>query len=148
MKKLVPWTLMVCIGAAWVWDSYGKDSDLHLADRSGASLPVSDWEAFHVDDLIEKRSASNRAYLPFLNRKTLSLGLYSLKRGSEDRQPAHDQDEVYYVKNGKALLRVGDKDIAVRPGSIVYVKADVAHRFHSIEGDLDVVVFFSPAAAK
>jgi quercetin dioxygenase-like cupin family protein len=33
----------------------------------------------------------------------------------------------------------------VRAGSIVYVEKNIAHRFHSIEEDLTLLVFFAPA---
>jgi len=34
----------------------------------------------------------------------------------------------------------------VQPGSVIYVKAGVSHRFHSIKEELNVLVFFSTAA--
>jgi quercetin dioxygenase-like cupin family protein len=34
---------------------------------------------------------------------------------------------------------------AVQTGSIVYVAKNVEHRFHSIEEELTVLVFFTPA---
>jgi quercetin dioxygenase-like cupin family protein len=42
-------------------------------------------------------------------------------------------------------MRVGDEDRAVGAGSIIYVAANVEHRFHSIEEELKVLVFFAPA---
>jgi quercetin dioxygenase-like cupin family protein len=32
-----------------------------------------------------------------------------------------------------------------KQGSIVYVEKNVAHRFHSIEEELTILVFFAPA---
>jgi quercetin dioxygenase-like cupin family protein len=45
----------------------------------------------------------------------------------------------------RAQIRVADEDRSVGPGSIVCVAANVEHRFHSIEDDLIVLVFFAPA---
>ena len=75
----------------------------------------------------------------------LSMGLYVLPAGGTDSQSPHTEDEVYYVVNGKAMIRVGAEDRDVGAGSIVYVAKNVEHRFHSIEEELKVLVFFAPA---
>lgn len=79
----------------------------------------------------------------------MSLGLYSLPAGGADPQQPHTEDEVYYVISGRAQIRVGaagaEEDRAVQPGSIVFVAANVPHRFHSIAEDLTILVFFAPA---
>jgi quercetin dioxygenase-like cupin family protein len=40
---------------------------------------------------------------------------------------------------------VGEEDRGVQAGSIVYVAKNVKHRFHSIEEELRLLVFFAPA---
>ncbi len=75
----------------------------------------------------------------------MSLGVYTLPAGGEDPQQPHTEDEIYYVANGRAIIRVGDVDYPVIAGSIVYVAANVEHRFHSISEELTVLVFFAPA---
>ncbi len=40
---------------------------------------------------------------------------------------------------------MGNVEIPVETGSIVYVPALVEHRFHSVEETLAVLVFFAPA---
>ncbi|MEE9263897.1 MAG: cupin domain-containing protein [Vicinamibacteria bacterium] len=52
---------------------------------------------------------------------------------------------LYCIISGRAVLRVGDEDQSVQPGSMVFVKAQVEHRFHSITERLQVLVFFSSA---
>ena len=42
-------------------------------------------------------------------------------------------------------MRVGDRDCAVTPGSVVFVGAGVEHCFHSIEEDLEILVVFAPS---
>ena len=73
------------------------------------------------------------------------MGLYVLPAGGTDSQSPHTEDEVYYVVNGKAMIRVRAEDRDVGAGSIVYVAKNVEHRFHSIEEELKVLVFFAPA---
>jgi mannose-6-phosphate isomerase-like protein (cupin superfamily) len=73
------------------------------------------------------------------------MGVYVLPAGGTDPQSPHTEDEVYYVVRGKAQIRVENEDRLVQAGSIVYVAKNVEHRFHSIEEELTVLVFFAPA---
>jgi len=102
-------------------------------------------QAYELADLISQRADSNKLYLEFLKVPDLSMGLYVLPAGGVDPQSPHTEDEVYYVVSGKAQIRVADDDRAVQAGSIVYVAKNVEHRFHSIEEELTVIVFFAPA---
>ena len=102
-------------------------------------------QAFELAQLLEERKRSNKAYLEFLKVPDLSLGLYILPAGGVDPQLPHTEDEVYFVVMGKAKIKVADEDGAVQAGSIVYVAKNVEHRFHSIEEELTVLVFFAPA---
>lgn len=151
MKKYVPWIIVICLATGWILD---RNTSETFAQKKEGKTKVSEtnkhteekvWEAFEISGLIEKRKESKRFYLPFLKRKTLSMGLYSLPKGANDRQPAHDEDEVYYIEKGKATLRIGKEDQKVEKGSIVFVKRDIQHKFHSIEEPLEVLVFFSAA---
>ena len=102
-------------------------------------------QAYELADLISQRADSNKLYLEFLKVPDLSMGLYVLPAGGVDPQLPHTEDEVYYVVSGKAQIKVADEDRAVKAGSIVYVAKNVEHRFHSLEEELTVIVFFAPA---
>lgn len=102
-------------------------------------------QAYELAQLISQRANSNKAYLEFFNVPDLSMGLYVLPASGTDPQSPHTEDEVYYVVSGKAQIKVVDEDRAVQAGSIVYVAKNVEHRFHSIEEELTVMVFFAPA---
>jgi mannose-6-phosphate isomerase-like protein (cupin superfamily) len=95
--------------------------------------------------LISQQKDSNKLYLEFLKVPDLSMGLYILPAGGIDPQSPHTEDEVYYVVSGRAKIKVADEDRDVGAGSIVYVAKNVEHRFHSIEEELKVIVFFAPA---
>lgn len=101
--------------------------------------------AYELAQLITQRKASNQAYLEFLKVSDLSMGLYVLPAGGIDTQSPHTEDEVYYVVSGRAKIKVADQDRDVGAGSIVYVAKNVEHRFHSIEEELTLLVFFAPA---
>lgn len=101
-------------------------------------------DAFELSEL--KPGAIQEAhYNEFLRVPALSMGLYTIPAGGVDPQTPHTEDEVYYVTAGRGMIRVGEEDRTVGAGSIVYVAAYVEHRFHSIEEELSVLVFFAPA---
>jgi mannose-6-phosphate isomerase-like protein (cupin superfamily) len=102
-------------------------------------------EAFELADVSAERAASGRLYHEFIRTHDLSVGLYELPAGASDPQGPHTEDEVYHVVAGRATISVGGEARAVGPGSVVFVAADVPHRFHDITEDLVVLVFFGPA---
>ena len=102
-------------------------------------------DAFELLPLLDAQAKSGQRYHEFLRQPSLSMGVYVLPAGGVDLQSPHTEDEVYYVASGRSQIRVGDEDRSVGPGSIVYVAANVEHRFHAIEDDLIVLVFFAPA---
>ena len=102
-------------------------------------------QAYELTQLIDQHLTAGKLYLEFLRVPDLSMGLYRLPAGGTDPQSPHTEDEVYYVVSGKAKIKVADEDRAVQAGSVVYVAKNVEHRFHLIEEDLTVLVFFAPA---
>ena len=95
----------------------------------------------------QPRDADGHGYVDFLASEKLSVGLSIRKAGSIDRQQPHQQDEVYYVISGRGSIRVAAEDRPVKPGSLVFVAAGVEHRFHDIEEDMRVLVFWAPPHA-
>ncbi|HET7182353.1 MAG TPA: cupin domain-containing protein [Candidatus Limnocylindrales bacterium] len=102
-------------------------------------------DAFELADLLATQGASGRLYHEFIRTHDLSVGVYVLPAGAADPQGPHTEDEVYYVVSGRATIRVGEEDRRVQAGSVVFVGADVPHRFHDIAEELTIVVFFGPA---
>jgi len=101
--------------------------------------------AHELSQLASLRAQSGQPYLEFLQVPALSMGLYVLPAGGTDPQSPHTEDEVYYVVSGRAQIQVADEVRVVQAGSIVYVAKNVEHRFHSIEEELTLFVFFAPA---
>ncbi len=107
-----------------------------------ASPPM---EAFELAELVRVQGDSGRLYHEFIRSHDLSVGLYVLPAGGTDPQGPHTEDEVYYVISGRGRILVGDEDAPVQAGSVVFVPADVVHRFHDIEDELVILVAFGPA---
>jgi len=99
----------------------------------------------NIADAEKQRKDSGKRYSEFLRVPAMSAGIYVLPAGSADPQSPHKEDEMYYVVRGRARMRAGSEDQAVSEGSIVFVPAEVEHRFYEITEELMVLVFFAPA---
>jgi mannose-6-phosphate isomerase-like protein (cupin superfamily) len=75
----------------------------------------------------------------------MSVGVYLLSADSQDDQTPHDEDEIYYVVRGRAVLRIGSSTRPVAPGDCIFVAAGDIHRFEDISEDLELLVVFAPA---
>ena len=102
-------------------------------------------EAFEIADLLQQQKRSGERYLEFLKMPAISTGIYALPQGAADTQQPHTEDEVYYVLSGRGTINVADEDRPVGPGTVVFVGAEVEHRFHSITEELTMFVVFAPA---
>lgn len=102
-------------------------------------------EAYELTHLLNQRHESGRPYLEFIKNDSMSVGLYILPAGGVDTQSPHTEDEVYYVISGRGQIFVGGEDRPVQPGTTVFVGKNVEHRFHHIETELTLLVFFAPA---
>jgi mannose-6-phosphate isomerase-like protein (cupin superfamily) len=142
MSGLGLWSLFaVAVAAAGGGSAHGagEPGSADAAKKAGAS------QAFSLARLMAERKRSGREWLEFLRVDSLSMGVYHLEKGAVDTQSPHRQDEVYYVASGRAVLAVDGQEHPVEAGSVVFVRANATHRFHSISEDLTMLVFFAPA---
>jgi mannose-6-phosphate isomerase-like protein (cupin superfamily) len=66
-----------------------------------------------------------------------------------DTQGPHDRDELYVVVSGKGTFRRGSELVRFTHGDLLFVPANVPHRFESFSGDFKTwVIFFGRATAK
>ena len=102
------------------------------------------WAAFRLSEIDEqRRREGSDSWLEFLKVPSLRTGLYVLPAGSVDTQSPHTEDEVYYVVRGRGRFTADGNDMEVEAGAVLFVAAHVEHRFHSIEEDLEILVFFA-----
>lgn len=98
-----------------------------------------------VDEIDRQRGSTGKLYREFLRVPAMSAGLYVLPAGATDPQRPHHEDEMYYVVRGRARFRADKEDVEVSAGSVLFVAAEVEHRFYDIAEELAVLVFFAPA---
>jgi mannose-6-phosphate isomerase-like protein (cupin superfamily) len=102
-------------------------------------------DLFRINELEQQRQQAGKSYLEFLRTPAMSAGVYRLAASSVDEQKPHAEDEMYYVLRGRARMKIGTSDQAVSAGDVIFVAAEVAHRFYDIAEELVVLVFFAPA---
>ena len=79
-------------------------------------------------------------YVELFTHGTLAVELYA-PRG-DDPQTPHTRDEVYVVAQGSGYFRNGSERHRFGPGDVLFVPAEVQHRFEEFSDDLAVWVFF------
>lgn len=99
----------------------------------------------NLAEIEEQRAEGGKPYREFVRVPAMSGGLYVLPAGGTDRQKPHREDEIYYVVRGRARFKAGSEDREVSAGSVIFVAAQVGHRFYEITEELAVLVFFAPA---
>jgi mannose-6-phosphate isomerase-like protein (cupin superfamily) len=99
------------------------------------------WDAFEVVKTIDR---SAQQFHRILERPGLVVGVLRVRAGGVDTQGAHDEDEVYAVVGGTGLIRLGDVDHPVAPGSVVFVPKDLPHHFHGNKELLTVAYMLVP----
>jgi len=101
------------------------------------------WDHLSTDELKSGLKGNVVKYLEILNVQSMSCGLYYLPEGSKDMQTPHEEDEIYFVLEGRAHISLDEESREVVPGSLLYVKAAVEHNFFEIEEDMLLLVMFS-----
>jgi mannose-6-phosphate isomerase-like protein (cupin superfamily) len=99
----------------------------------------------NVAEISRQLAQSGKLYREFLRVGAMSAGLYVLPVGGTDPQRPHHEDEMYYVIRGRARFRADKEDKEVSADSLLFVAAEVEHRFYDVVEELMVLVFFAPA---
>jgi mannose-6-phosphate isomerase-like protein (cupin superfamily) len=103
-------------------------------------------ESFYdLPTISAERATAKKLYLEFLRAPAMSAGVYVLASWATDPQKPHHEDELYYVVRGRAKMLVGSDEQVVKAGSVIFVPAEVEHRFFDIAEELEVLVVFAPA---
>jgi mannose-6-phosphate isomerase-like protein (cupin superfamily) len=96
---------------------------------------------FRVNDGLGRLPGSQgERFVELFRRGTLTVELYAPRQ--VDPQSPHTRDEVYAVVQGSGYFRNGVERHRFGPGDVLFVPAQVEHRFEEFTDDLVVWVFF------
>ncbi len=100
------------------------------------------WKKWSSPHLAIPQSQEN-SWNVFLKAPTLITGVYALSHVvGGDSLLTHQIDQINYVVKGSAKMVVDDEIIDLEPGSIVFVKSGVSHRFYGLKEDFAVYIMF------
>jgi quercetin dioxygenase-like cupin family protein len=68
------------------------------------------------------------------------VGLMRMPAGTGAEPHSHPNEQWIYILEGTFRARIGDRELVAKPGSVVYVPANVVHSGKAA-GDADVVFF-------
>ncbi|HVD11485.1 MAG TPA: cupin domain-containing protein [Gaiellaceae bacterium] len=95
---------------------------------------------FDIEGARERLGASG-GYEVVHESPGLEIGVYVLVAPEPDRQQPHEDDEVYYVLEGRGTLDVEGETVELQEGHAVFVPAHAEHRFSAYELLSLLVVF-------
>jgi len=95
---------------------------------------------FDIEGARERLGASG-GYEVVHESPGLEIGVYVLVAPEPDRQQPHEDDEVYYVLEGRGTLEVEGETVELQEGHAVFVPAHAEHRFSAYELLSLLVVF-------
>ena len=78
----------------------------------------------------------------------LEVGAYALVAPEPDRQQPHEDDEIYVVLDGTAVLEVDGRRTELSEGDGIFVPARAEHRFTGYDRLSLLVVFTRPREAE
>ena len=88
---------------------------------------------FDIEGARERLGASGGGYEIVHESPGLEIGVYVLVAPEPDRQQPHEDDEVYYVLEGRGTLDVEGETVELEEGHAVFVPAHAEHRFSAYE---------------
>ena len=97
--------------------------------------------SFEFESVRERLAAGSGGYEIVHESLGLEIGIYVLVAPEPDRQQPHEDDEVYYVLEGRGTLDVEGETVELQEGHAVFVPAHAEHRFSAYELLSLLVVF-------
>lgn len=98
-----------------------------------------DWHA-QLSDFEAGLAASDRPFFTGIAHGSMTVELY--RPVGEDLQTPHSRDEVYIIRRGSGgFIRNGER-VSVAAGDVLFVPAEMDHRFVDFSEDFDTWVLF------
>ncbi len=101
-------------------------------------------QAIEVEAVRRRLSAGTGGYEIVHRSPGLEVGVYVLVAPEPDHQQPHEDDELYFVLEGRGTLTVEGEEIAMTEGQAAFVPAGAEHSFTGYEGLSLLVTFTRP----
>ncbi|MFQ5941601.1 MAG: cupin domain-containing protein [Nitrososphaerales archaeon] len=92
---------------------------------------------------MKKLDSSGNWFYGFSPKGSIDAGILRLMPNEKDPQVPHANDELYYVIKGNGFIHIDNRDVPIRPGSIIFVSAREKHHFHGNKNELQVLYVFA-----
>jgi mannose-6-phosphate isomerase-like protein (cupin superfamily) len=113
--------------------------------RNVAFVPSADFApalAFDVEGVMRRLQAGNGGYEIVHASPGLEVGVYVLVAPEPDHQQPHEDDELYFVLEGRGVLDIEGQPVPLQEGQAVFVPAGAQHQFTAYE-QMSVLVIFA-----
>lgn len=98
------------------------------------------WECEHF---VSEGQPDVEYYLAIPEEMTLGLDLHGVKVGKPMKEHSHKHiEQIYYIRSGKGILKVGDEERVVGKDDVIYIPAGVSHSIRPVEGEQDLTYLF------
>ncbi len=91
-------------------------------------------------ELLENLKSESIPFLEYFRKGNFSIEIY--KPVIVDLQKPHSQDEFYIVHEGSGMFQNGENHYPFKAGDLIFVPAQVEHRFYDFTADFSTWVIF------
>ncbi len=92
----------------------------------------------------ETERPSEKLLIPREEAETIALGYVSVDKGNSTATGFHDdEEEIYVILKGRAVLMIGEEEQEVGPGSVAYVPRNHKHRMKCISDEKLEYLYFA-----
>lgn len=100
---------------------------------------INSWEVkpFILDESYESRMILDNITA---GAETVQINEGTLKGGGKTEGGTHEDNEIYYVVKGEAILTLGDRTCCIKQGSLVFIPGGVFHALENKSRTEDFVI--------
>jgi len=100
----------------------------------------------HSWDALKKETINEKLWRRFVSGQRITMAQFFFAKGGTVPRHQHENEQLTYVLEGALRFAVGDEEVTVRSGEVLYIPSDIPHGAVALEDTLDLEVF-SPVRA-
>jgi mannose-6-phosphate isomerase-like protein (cupin superfamily) len=98
------------------------------------------FQIFEIAELEIDRENSGELIYQFLDEPSMKGSILEIAIGENDSRSSNPSDELYYFLTGNALFQIGQGQIEIEPGMILYVRGGQNRQIIEISLEIKVIV--------